>query len=168
MIINKVWAMPNKYTFEIKPINELLTRYNVGVGWVDPFCGNSKLCNFRNDLNMDTKIDAYDYINSVIKGLTYIDGFLLDPPYSLEQISRSYKNIGKTHWQKETHNFNGSFPKVRDLISEILQPGKLCISFGWNSNGLGKNRGFEQIEILLVAHGGNHNDTICVVERKTA
>lgn len=29
-----------------------------------------------------------------------------------------------------------------------------------------KQRGFEIIEILLIAHGGNHNDTICVVEHK--
>jgi len=26
--------------------------------------------------------------------------------------------------------------------------------------------GFEQTEIVLVCHGGNHNDTICVAERK--
>lgn len=33
-------------------------------------------------------------------------------------------------------------------------------------NGIGKTRGFEIVEILLVAHGGNHNDTIVTVERK--
>ena len=38
--------------------------------------------------------------------------------------------------------------------------------FGWNSNGVGKVRGFEIIEILLIAHGGSHNDTIVTVERK--
>jgi len=31
---------------------------------------------------------------------------------------------------------------------------------------MGKNRGFKIIKILLVAHGGMHNDTICVVEEK--
>ena len=31
---------------------------------------------------------------------------------------------------------------------------------------MGKNRGFEIVEILLVAHGGHHNDTICTVEKK--
>ena len=40
------------------------------------------------------------------------------------------------------------------------------LSFGWNSGGIGKSLGFEIIEILLVAHGGAHNDTICTVERK--
>ena len=33
-------------------------------------------------------------------------------------------------------------------------------------NGIGKTRGFETLEILLVAHCGNHNDTIITVERK--
>lgn len=32
--------------------------------------------------------------------------------------------------------------------------------------GIGKKNGFEIIEILLVAHGGMHNDTIVTVERK--
>lgn len=40
------------------------------------------------------------------------------------------------------------------------------ISFGWNSNGIGGDE-FEKVRILLVAHGGVHNDTICTVERKT-
>ena len=34
------------------------------------------------------------------------------------------------------------------------------------SNGIGKNRGFEMLEILLVPHGGSKNDTIVTVERK--
>jgi hypothetical protein len=33
---------------------------------------------------------------------------------------------------------------------------------------MGKTRGFEIIEILMVCHGGNINDTICTVERKIA
>jgi hypothetical protein len=32
--------------------------------------------------------------------------------------------------------------------------------------GMGKNRFFEIIEILLVPHGGHKNDTIVTVERK--
>ena len=37
--------------------------------------------------------------------------------------------------------------------------------FGWNSNGVG-SADMEMIEILIVAHGGQHNDTIVTVERK--
>ena len=56
--------------------------------------------------------------------------------------------------------------KIKDEIARKIRNGGLCISFGWNSSGLGKNRGFEIIEIMLIAHGGGHNDTICTVERK--
>lgn len=31
---------------------------------------------------------------------------------------------------------------------------------------MGKERGFEILEILLVCHGGAHNDTICLAERR--
>ena len=45
--------------------------------------------------------------------------------------------------------------------------GGIVISCGWNTQGMGKQNGFEIIEILLVCHGGAHNDTIVTVERKT-
>jgi hypothetical protein len=55
---------------------------------------------------------------------------------------------------------------IKKEISRIIKKDGIVISFGWNSNGIGKTKGFIIEEILLVAHGGNHNDTICVVERK--
>lgn len=40
MITNRVWSMPSKHTFTIKPIAELLQRYiGDGTGWIDPFAG---------------------------------------------------------------------------------------------------------------------------------
>ena len=42
----------------------------------------------------------------------------------------------------------------------------IVITCGWNSGGIGKKYGFEIIEILLVPHGGWHNDTIITVEKK--
>lgn len=35
MKINRIWAMPNKNTFEIKPIKEMIDKYRFGVS-VDP------------------------------------------------------------------------------------------------------------------------------------
>lgn len=51
-------------------------------------------------------------------------------------------------------------------ISRIIKPNGKIITFGWNSGGVGKKYGFEIQRILLVPHGGWHNDTICVVEKK--
>lgn len=42
------------------------------------------------------------------------------------------------------------------------------LSFGWNSVGMGRKHSFEIVEILMVCHGGMHNDTICVAERKVS
>lgn len=55
-----------------------------------------------------------------------------------------------------------------NAICDKIVPGGLAISCGWNSNGFGRNRGFELVRVLLVAHGQHHNDTIVIVERKGA
>jgi len=166
MEINRVWAMPNKWTFAIKPIKELLVKYNVGDDWADPFCGKSRICGHRNDLNPKNEntsyhLEAVDFMAVVPKGLS---GVVFDPPYSLTQVSKSYKDIGLKFKGKE--NPTGGFPKVKDLITEKVKLNGVVISFGWNSIGMGLKRGFELIEILLVCHGGNRNDTIVTVERK--
>jgi len=51
-------------------------------------------------------------------------------------------------------------------ITRVLNPKGIVMCFGWNSSGVGIRRGMELIEVLLVPHGGSHNDTICTVERK--
>lgn len=93
-----------------------------------------------------------------------VDGILYDPPFSPRQVSESYKKLNKTVNMQTTQS--SYWAKQKNEISRILKPNGICISCGWNSNGIGKKRGFEIIEILNVAHGGNHNDTIVVVEKK--
>ena len=52
MKISRTWAMPNKWTFTIKPIKELLKQYvGNGKGWVDPFAGKYSPAEITNDLN---------------------------------------------------------------------------------------------------------------------
>ena len=163
--------MPSKWTFEIKPIAALLKRYRVGDGWIDPFCGLKSPAEFRNDLNPENKhaqfhLEAADYLASVrAEGYQeQIKGCLFDPPYSLTQVSRSYQDIGLKFKSKE--NPTGGFPKVRKLLADMLPEGHHAISFGWNTAGLGLKNGMELMEILIVSHGGNRNDTLVTVERK--
>lgn len=158
--------MASKWTFQVKPIKELLLRYNVGNGWIDPFCGLNSPAEFRNDLNpinnhAQFHLEAYDFL--MLKDWK-IDGALFDPPYSLTQVAKSYNDIGLKFKGKE--NPTGGFPKVKERLAEILQPGQHCISFGWNTGGLGKKNNMEIVEILIVAHGGNRNDTLVTVEKK--
>lgn len=54
-----------------------------------------------------------------------------------------------------------------DEVARILRPGGYLLSFGWNSNGAGKRRGFEVTRVRPVHHGGGSaHDTICMEEVK--
>ena len=159
--------MPNKWTFTMKPIKELLERYvGDGTGWVDPFAGNNSPAKIRNDINKDcnaqSNMKAIPFLEQFEE--SSLKGILLDPPYSPRQISEHYKKAGLKPSQWETSSGWGA--KIKDLTASRVQLGGIVICFGWNSMGLGKNRGFELIEVLLVPHGGAHNDTIVTVERK--
>lgn len=61
---------------------------------------------------------------------------------------------------------DASFGKVKDTAAIKIRSGGYAICCGWNTNGFGKNRGFKLIEVLLVPHGGHHQDTIVTVEKK--
>lgn len=163
MIINRVWAMPNKWTFKIKPIKELLNRYDVGKGWIDPFAGMYSPAEITNDhleyCNAKYHLDALDFVK-MLNSDNY-KGCLFDPPYSIHEVKRHYDSIGlKYDFKKDP---TCGFKEVKDIVATKVN---MCISCGWNSIGLGKKRGFEIAEILLVSHGGNRNDTIVTVEKK--
>ena len=168
MIINRVWAMPSRWTFTIKPIAELLSRYvGDGKGWIDPFAGENSPAEFTNDLNpeMDTifHLEAIEFCKQ-LKGV--YTGVLFDPPYSYRQISDCYKGIGLKATQQDTQSF--FYNKVMNEVCDKIQVDGIAITCGWHSNGFGKRRGFDLIEVLLVAHGSSshRNDTIVTVERK--
>lgn len=157
--------MPNKNTFSILPIKNLLDKYITDGFWIDPFANGSSIASVTNDLN---KYYHTDFHLTAIKFLSIFqdrcaDGVLFDPPYSPRQIKECYNSIGIKLSQEDTQSKFWS--DCKNEISRIIKPNGIVISFGWNSNGMGKNRGFEIIEMLIVPHGGNHNDTICVVEK---
>lgn len=54
----------------------------------------------------------------------------------------------------------------KDNVARILKVGGIAVCCGWNSNGLGKSRDFEMLEVLIVNHGGSKNDTLVTVEQK--
>lgn len=165
MIINRVWSMPNKHTFLIQPIKELVDKYIHGYS-IDPFANECKIANVTNDIDnsYDTSfhMDAIDFLK--IFADESVDTVLYDPPYSPRQVSESYKKLGMSVNMKTTQA--SYWAKQKAEISRIVAKNGIVISCGWNSGGIGKKYGFEIQEILLVPHGGAHNDTIVVVEKK--
>lgn len=145
MKIERIWAMPNHRTFQIKPIKELLYKH-FGNDFIDPF-------------PFPFSKDALTYLKSL--ETNSVEKLAFDPPYSPRQLKEMYSNAGLSYETKSSY-----WSELKNEISRIMKTNGKVISFGWNSMGIGKNRGFEITEILLVPHGGNHNDTIVTVEVK--
>ena len=167
IVMERVWAMPNKNTFEIKPIKALIEEELTDGLWIDPFANRNKLATVTNDLNTeydtDYHMDALDFMKMFEDNS--VEGVLYDPPYSPRQVSECYNNVGyNVTWDTTKASFWGNHKRE---ISRIVKLGGKVITFGWNSGGIGNKYGFEIERILLVPHGGWHNDTICTVEVKT-
>ena len=154
MKISRAWAMPNENTFSIKPIKELIQKY-VSMYCaeqiiVDPFSRNSpfRSVSITNDINeafeADYHMDALDFL----KEMKEADLILFDPPYSPRQVSECYKNAGvSVNMQTTQASF---WSNIKKEISRITLPGGHCITFGWNSGGVGQNMVLILLRFLLL------------------
>lgn len=162
--------MPSSDTFSIAPIAEFVRRYMASASVsIDPFARNKDWATFTNDLSPTTSaqyhMDAEDFCKKMKDDGMAADLGLFDPPYSPRQISEVYKSVGREVGMVGTQN-GALYRRVRNALDSVIKPGGIVLSFGWNSAGMGIKRNYEILEILLCAHGGGHNDTICVAERK--
>jgi hypothetical protein len=168
---DRVWAMPNGDTFTVPPIGAFVRKYlDKAAVSVDPFARNKRWATHTNDLNPETAaehhLDSIAFLELMVARGVHADLVIFDPPYSPRQIKECYDSVGikmgaldamRTNWMRE-----------RDLIAKMQRPGDVVLSFGWNSMGMGKKRGYAITEGLMVCHGVGHNDTLCMAERKVA
>ena len=131
MIINRVWAMPNKNTFTIIPIKNLLNKYvSKDKLWIDGFANDSKIASITNDLNpeynTDYHLDALDFFKTFKDDS--VDGVLYDPPYSITQASQCYKDYGKEKLEINVSNM-GYWGEIKNQISRILKSNGIVICF---------------------------------------
>ena len=139
--------MPSHRTFSIKPFKNLIEE-EVGKEYLDPF-------------PYPFKQDAIEYLKTI--PTQSVEYSVFDPPYSQRQLKEMYHNNGLSY----TYPVNSSYWSVcKREFGRIMKPEGKVISFGWNTNGIGKKHGFEIIRIVMVAHGSQHNDTIATVEKK--
>jgi tRNA1(Val) A37 N6-methylase TrmN6 len=163
--IKREWNPASRNTFKIKPIRNLIDKY-YHKNSIDPFANLCKIATVTNDIDTqyDTtyNLDALEFLK--LFDNNSIDLVLYDPPYSPRQVSECYKKLAQTVDMKTTQASYWSNQKKE--ISRIVAKDGIVITCSWNSGGIGKKYGFEIIEILMIAHGGWHNDTIVVVERR--
>lgn len=163
MKITREWEMPNSNTFDVKAIRNFIGRHlSINDYSIDPFANKNRIAKLTNDIDpvykCDFSLDALEFLKTVKSDS--VDVVLFDPPYSPRQIKECYTKLGLTVNMETTQAIFWS--KLKDEIYRVIKPTGKVLSFGWNSNGMGKKRGFIIDEILIVAHGGQHNDTICM------
>jgi len=145
------------------PVAKIFAKYYTGGEWADPFCGYNSPAKHTNDLNpnipADSHIDALEYLEGIVGNS--LDGVLYDRPYSSAQANQMYDSIGAD----KAHN-NTWLTSIRTEIARIIKPGGRCITFFWNTQGIGKKLGFEIEHIYIINHGDFRNDTLVTVERK--
>ena len=161
--------MPSADTFSVPPMGDFVRRYMRGSEVsVDPFARNKRWATFTNDINPNTEaefhLEARVFLAEMVNRGVKADLIIFDPPYSPRQVSEVYSEIGLTATMKDTQTANMK-KECRQLMRKLSQPGTIVLSFGWNTVGMGP--GWETIETMLVCHGGDHNDTICLAERMT-
>lgn len=177
IFIERKWAMPSAKTFSIQPIRELIAttlgKLPDGAIVLDPFANQAdiastvamqRLSYISNDLDPDAPTHYHLDATEFLSLFSDVGLVLYDPPYSPRQVSEHYKRLGHTVDMKTTQA--SYWTKQKKAIAKAVKSGGYVITFGWNSGGIGKSNGFELEQILLVPHGGWHNDTICTVERK--
>ena len=167
---SREWGMPNGSTFSIPPIRKFVDKYaELSTYSMDMFARDDKTTSVTNDLNPNTSaeyhLQALEFCLLMQEQQREFDLVIFDPPYSPRQVSECYQNIGIKTTMSDTQT-GTLYKSIRDAFDPLVLTGGVVLSFGWNSVGMGKNRGYEIEEILLVSHGGPHNDTICLAERK--
>lgn len=156
--------MPSADTFTVAPIKAFVLRHLKGVS-IDPFARNSRLATHTNDLNPKTAaeyhLDALVFLGHLEDKGVMGDTFIFDPPYSPRQIQECYQSVGLAVGMKDTQS-SVLYREIRKAAFKVLRPNAVALCFGWNSIGMG--RFWDIKEILMVAHGGAHNDTICMAQ----
>lgn len=168
LVMDRSWNMPNKNTFEIQSIKKLLEEELKGGLIVDPFANRNNYGHITNDLNenfdTDYHMDALDFLKMFPE--ESVDVVLFDPPYSPRQVKEAYESVG-LNTKGGTLTRSSYWSDMKKEITRILRVGGKAIAFGWNSGGMNNKELFHMNKIQLVAHGGNHNDTIVTVSIKT-
>jgi len=123
MKITRVWAMPNKWTFTIKPIKDLLLEEILyKEKWVDPFGGayDSEIILperfiIKNDIDKNMRAsfhqDALEFLKTRMNNEFY--GSIYDPPYSITQ-ARQY---GKKEYASMKY-----WAECKNELARIIRP----------------------------------------------
>src|SRR3990167_463042 len=131
-LFDRVWAMPNQWTFTIKPIAELL-KHEVGEGlFCVSFAGQNSPAQVTNDLRKEMPtthhLPAIEFLKA--QQSESFDGVLYDPPYSPRQVKECYNSIALDEWDGKWDGRSTFWSETLDECARILKPNGKLICFG--------------------------------------
>jgi hypothetical protein len=173
MNITRKWAMPSADTFSVPAMGEFVKSYlRKSKVSIDPFARNKRWATYTNDLNPETEAEhhmlALDFLKMLRDKGVQADLVIFDPPYTINQVKVAYESFGAGVFTSYDAHNAVRWTDEKEVVYDLLVPGGVFLQFGYNSCGLGKNGNCKIEEILLVAHGPAHYDTISMAERKIA
>ena len=156
------WCMPDKWTFNMKPVltfieRELFKHKKVLI----PFAGMKRWVTHTGITYIDIEADrpepciVGDCLDILPMLTEKYDLIILDPPFSFFQAVHSYQNVKMQ-----------DITRIKQLCDGLLTTNGVMIHCGFNSTGMGKKYGYVKEKLLLVNTGGSHNDFIILQERK--
>jgi len=155
------WAMPDKCTFNIKPIKEFILKEIVRHKRIlIPFAGWTRfhkpgITYIDIESNRPKPYIQGDCLEILGKIKQKYDLIILDPPFTYFQAVRTYHN-------KKLQEIS----IIKNLCDRLLKPRGVIIHCGYNTTGMGKKRGYKKTDLLIVNTGGSHNDFLILKERK--
>ena len=150
-----LYQPPKRWTFEMPALKAWVEGWCKGKV-LNLFAGKTRLnvdeyrVDISEEFNPDHVGDAYEFVTTTDMKF---DTVILDPPYNLRKSREKYNG-----------NYIGSFTKIKNALTRILNDKARVITLGYDSVGMSRSRGFKKLAICLVCHSGDHNDTIVVVE----
>jgi len=145
------------YTFEMPDVRLWTEKWCKGKT-LNLFAGRTMLRGIdevRVDIDVNMRADYHeDALEFVRRWRGKFDTIVFDPPYNLRKAKEKYGG-----------RYIGAVRKIKHELPRILNLGGRIISFGYDTIGMGRRRGFEKIAILLICHSGDREDSMAVVER---
>jgi len=151
---------PRRYTFQAPKVREWTEKWCKGKV-LNIFAGMTKLNvdEIRNDIDpncpADYHLDAYELVMKFISENKKFDTIILDSPWNYRKAREKYGG-----------RYIGRLTKMKNELSKILNDNGRTISWGYDTVGMSKSRGFSKIAICLVCQNGDHNDFMGLVEEK--
>lgn len=152
-----LYDTPKRYAFERENFRNWTESHCKG-SVLNLFSGRTKLdipeLRIDNDekAKADIYIDAMEFLKTT--NLKF-DTIILDPSEKIRMNRIKFK---------ERHEFE--YEIYKNAIVDLLNDDGIVITVGYDSVGMGSDRGFEKIEICLVCHSAGQKDLIALIEQK--